>query len=57
MSKLSETMVNGFVTLTVRLCVPNDFVPGKTIKALAAFNRRYPQVKLEIVSELSHDLM
>ncbi|MFJ4346585.1 LysR substrate-binding domain-containing protein [Pseudomonas sp. NPDC089401] len=55
-NQLSEAMSGG-VTVTVRIGLPDDFVAGKTMQALAAFNRRNPTVKLEITGGLSRDLM
>ncbi|MNN36990.1 LysR substrate binding domain protein [compost metagenome] len=43
--------------MIVRLGVPDDFVTGKTTQALAAFNRKHPEVKLEVTSGLSRDLI
>jgi DNA-binding transcriptional LysR family regulator len=54
--QLREAM-SGDASITVRLGVPEDFVSGKTIPALAAFNRKHPKVKLEITSGLSRDLL
>lgn len=55
--QLSEALSGAFVTVTVRLGVPEDFTSGRTTQALAGFNRRFPQVKLEVTSGLSSDLM
>ncbi|CAM3376188.1 transcriptional regulator [Pseudomonas plecoglossicida] len=55
-NQLSEALSGG-VTVTVRIGLPDDFVAGKTMQALAAFNRRNPKVKLEITGGLSRDLM
>ncbi|WDY59973.1 LysR substrate-binding domain-containing protein [Pseudomonas sp. PSKL.D1] len=54
--QLSEALAGG-VMVTVRIGLPDDFVAGKTIQALAAFNRQHPKVKLEITGGLSRDLM
>lgn len=48
--------LSGGASVTVRLGVPEDFVTGRSMTALAVFNRKYPQVKLEITSGLSRDL-
>lgn len=53
--QLHEALSDG-ATVTVRLGVPEDFVTGESMTALAAFNREYPRVKLEITSGLSRDL-
>ncbi len=42
--------------VTVRLGVPEDFASARTTHALAAFNRKYPLVKLEVTSGLSREL-
>ncbi len=55
-NQLSEALSGG-VTVTVRIGLPDDFVAGKTMAALAAFNRKHPKVKLEITGGLSRDLM
>lgn len=54
--QLNEAMSDG-VTITIRLGVPDDFVTGAAMPALAAFNRKYAKVKLEIASGLSRDLV
>jgi len=54
--QLTEAMAGG-VTVTVRIGLPDDFVAGKTMQSLAAFNRKHPKVKLEITGGLSRDLM
>ena len=55
-NQLSEALSGG-VTVTVRIGLPDDFVAGKTMASLAAFNRKHPKVKLEITGGLSRDLM
>ncbi|MFJ4153356.1 LysR substrate-binding domain-containing protein [Pseudomonas sp. NPDC089752] len=55
-NQLTEAMSGG-ITVTVRIGLPDDFVAGKTMQALAAFNRKNPKVKLEITGGLSRDLM
>lgn len=54
--QLSQALSGAFVTITVRLGMPEDFTGGATMRALAGFNRRFPQVKLEVTSGLSSDL-
>lgn len=54
--QLREAM-SGTPSFTARLGVPEDFVSHQTIPALAAFHRTHPQVKLEITSGLSRDLL
>lgn len=46
----------GTAAVTLRLGVPEDFVAGRTTRLLAGFNRRHPQVKLEVTTGLSRDL-
>ena len=52
----SSDLSGANVGLTVRLGVPEDFVGGPTTHMLAAFNRKHPQVKLEVTSGLSRDI-
>ncbi len=54
--ELQEALSGATVALTVRIGVPDDFATGRTTEQLAAFNRHYPQVKLEVTSGLSRDL-
>lgn len=54
--EMLEALSGATVALTVRIGVPDDFASGRTTEQLAAFNRRYPQVKLEVTSGLSRDL-
>ncbi|MFM0733158.1 LysR family transcriptional regulator [Paraburkholderia sediminicola] len=54
--EMIEALSGATVGLTVRLGVPEDFVGGPTTHMLAAFNRKHPQVKLEVTSGLSRDL-
>ncbi|SAL84871.1 LysR family transcriptional regulator [Caballeronia arvi] len=54
--EMIEALSGANVGLTVRLGVPEDFVGGPTTHMLAAFNRKHPQVKLEVTSGLSRDL-
>ncbi|SAK61585.1 LysR family transcriptional regulator [Caballeronia fortuita] len=54
--EMIEALSGANVGLTVRLGVPEDFVGGQTTHMLAAFNRKHPQVKLEVTSGLSRDL-
>ena len=55
--QMSEALSGAPITITVRLGVPEDFASGRTMQALASFNRRYPQVRLEVTSGLSRDLL
>ncbi|MBO3274357.1 LysR family transcriptional regulator [Pseudomonas schmalbachii] len=55
--RMLEALSGAFVAVIIRLGVPDDFVTGKTTQALAAFNRKYPEVKLEVTSGLSRDLI
>jgi DNA-binding transcriptional LysR family regulator len=54
--EMIEALSGANVGLTVRLGVPEDFVGGPTTHMLAAFNRKHPQVKLEVTSGLSRDI-
>ncbi|WP_371234417.1 LysR family transcriptional regulator [Pseudomonas sp. QE6] len=54
--EMVEALSGATVALTVRIGVPDDFASGRTTEQLAAFNRRYPQVKLEVTSGLSRDI-
>ncbi|WP_414730590.1 LysR substrate-binding domain-containing protein, partial [Aeromonas media] len=40
----------------MRLGVPEDFAAGAMTAVLAAFARQYPEVRLEVQSDLSHAL-
>jgi len=51
-----EALAGATVSQAIRLGVPEDFAAGPTTHLLAAFNRRHPQVKLEITTGLSRDL-
>lgn len=55
--QLHEALSGVAVDVVIRLGVPEDFSSGKTMRRLAAFNRRYPQVKLEVTSGLSTDIV
>ncbi|KRE89330.1 LysR family transcriptional regulator [Frateuria sp. Soil773] len=54
--ELLDALTGADVAVTVRLGVPEDFAAGRTTPLLAAFNRRHPQVKLEVTTGLSRDL-
>ncbi|SAL52717.1 LysR family transcriptional regulator [Caballeronia turbans] len=54
--EMIEALSGANVGLTVRLGVPEDFVGGPTTHMLAAFNRKHPQVKLEVTSGLCRDI-
>lgn len=55
--QMFDALSGAVVAVTVRLGVPEDFATGATTQVLARFNRQYPQVKLEITSGLSRDLL
>ena len=46
----------GETSLPLRLGVPEDFAAGAMTAVLAAFARQYPEVRLEVQSDLSHAL-
>ncbi len=46
----------GEASLPLRLGVPEDFAAGAMTAVLAAFARQYPEVRLEVRSDLSHAL-
>ena len=46
----------GEAGLPLRLGVPEDFAAGAMTAVLAAFARQYPEVRLEVQSDLSHAL-
>lgn len=46
----------GEASLPLRLGVPEDFAVGAMTAVLAAFARQYPEVRLEVQSDLSHAL-
>lgn len=54
--QMFEALAGATVAVTVRLGVPEDFVSARTTQLLGTFNRRFPQVKLEVTSGLSRDL-
>jgi DNA-binding transcriptional LysR family regulator len=54
--QMREALAGATVAVTVRLGVPEDFVNAHTSELLGRFNRRHPQVKLEVTSGLSRDL-
>lgn len=59
MLALNDEMLDalaGAAAVTLRLGVPEDFVAGRTTRLLAGFNRKHPQVKLEVTTGLSRDL-
>ena len=51
--RLAQTQLSG----TVRLGIPNEFAMSYLPQILAGFARRYPDVRLEVVSQLSRDLL
>lgn len=54
--QMLEALAGAMVGISVRLGVPEDFVGGQTTRALSAFSREHPQVKLEVTSGLCRDL-
>lgn len=54
--QMLQALAGATVAVTVRLGVPEDFVTARTTTLLGSFNRRHPQVKLEVTSGLSRDL-
>lgn len=54
--QMAEALAGATVGVTVRLGVPEDFVGGRTTNTLSAFNRKHPQVKLEVTSGLCRDI-
>ena len=54
--EMLDALAGTAVAVTVRLGVPEDFVVGRTPQLLAAFNRKHPDVKLEVTTGLSRDL-
>ncbi|MCS4233006.1 LysR substrate-binding domain-containing protein [Stenotrophomonas sp. BIGb0135] len=54
--QMLQALAGATVAVTVRLGVPEDFVNARTTQLLGRFNRRHPQVKLEVTSGLSRDL-
>lgn len=54
---LLEALAGPELALSIRLGVPDDFVTPRMTATLAAFSRRYSQVKLEVTSGLSRDLI
>lgn len=54
--EILDALSGNAVAMTVRLGVPEDFAAGRTTHLLAAFNRKHPQVKIEVTSGLSRDL-
>ncbi|WP_028228224.1 LysR family transcriptional regulator [Paraburkholderia ferrariae] len=55
--EMIESLAGETVGLTVRLGLPEDFVGGQTTHVLAEFNRKHPQIKLEVTSGFSRDLI
>lgn len=54
--QLFDSLAGATVAVTIRLGVPDDFAGTRATRMLAAFNRRHPQVKLEVTTGLSRDL-
>ncbi len=51
--RLQQSQLSG----TVRLGIPNEFAMSYLPQILAGFTRRYPDVRLEVVSQLSRELL
>lgn len=51
--RLQQSQLSG----TVRLGIPNEFAMSHLPQILAGFTRRYPDVRLEVVSQLSNELL
>ncbi|MEE9446885.1 MAG: LysR substrate-binding domain-containing protein [Arenicellales bacterium] len=51
--RLAQSNLSG----TVRLGIPNEFAMSYLPQVLAGFTQRYPDVQLEVVSQLSKDLI
>ncbi len=51
--RLEESQLSG----TVRLGIPNEFAMSYLPQILAGFSKRYPDVKLEVLSQLSSELL
>jgi len=51
--RLEQSQLSG----TVRLGIPNEFAMSYLPKILAGFTKRYPDVRLEVVSQLSNELL
>lgn len=51
--RLAQSQLSG----TVRLGIPNEFAMSCLPQILAGFTQRYPDVRLEVVSQLSRDLL
>ena len=51
--KLEQSKLSG----KVRLGIPNEFAMSYLPQILAGFTKRYPDVRLEVVSQLSNDLI
>ncbi|MFT5258569.1 MAG: DNA-binding transcriptional LysR family regulator [Saprospiraceae bacterium] len=51
--RLEESQLSG----TVRLGIPNEFAMSYLPQILGGFSKRYPDVKLEVVSQLSSELL
>ncbi|MGS1079098.1 LysR substrate-binding domain-containing protein [Pseudoxanthomonas beigongshangi] len=54
--QLFDSLAGVNVAVTIRLGVPDDFAGTRATRMLAAFNRKHPQVKLEVTTGLSRDL-
>lgn len=51
--RLEQSQLSG----TVRLGIPNEFAMSHLPRILAGFTKRYPDVRLEVVSQLSNELL
>lgn len=54
--QMRDVLAGAPPAVSLRLGVPEDFVSSRTRTLLGRFNRRHPQVKLEVTSGLSRDL-
>jgi len=55
--ELQHRLLQSQLSGTVRLGIPNEFAMSYLPEILAGFTQRYPDVRLEVVSQLSRDLL
>ncbi len=55
--ELQHRLVQSQLSGTVRLGIPNEFAMSHLPRILAGFTKRYPDVRLEVVSQLSNELL
>jgi len=55
--QLQHRLLQSQLSGTVRLGIPNEFAMSYLPEILAGFTQRYPDVRLEVVSQLSRDLL